>query len=613
MIEITDFLDIQHENNRFEKQIKRLVDVKHYKIERFQKVVDKAIENINSGIKSFVIYGAPQSGKTEMMILLTAKLLDNGNKIIIVLLNDNVELLTQNLNRFSDSGLNPTPKDVTEVIDPIVHIGDQEWVIFCKKDSSDLQKLIEKLGDKPSKIIIDDEGDYATPNSKINKDDQTKINQLVETLLSSDGVYIGVTATPARLDLNNTFHNVSTHWICFEPHEKHTGQDVFFPITTKAQYNLELLPDEYDDPKYLREALLRFFVNVAILNLRNKNEQNYSMLVHTSGFKADHTEDYKQIIDTLNILGNRSPEQDFNGHLDLLHEIAMKKSQSEDEAKKIIMYILENVRRNKVVIMNSNSERKKFGIQATNPIALFTIAIGGNIVSRGMTFENLLSMFFTRDVKHKIQQDTYIQRARMFGSRGDYLKHFELTIPGKLYLDWHTCFIYHRLSLQSAIDGNTPVWFSDKRVQPVAGTSIDKTTVAMHSGEMGFAIFNYSNGVEEILNGSQTSFEVLDNLRTFLGDACIPKHLVDFIQTFSHDGTNSLAIHSSMNITNYKDADQENIIRKRGFIGDSEMEQQNFPHAIHHIKIFFNSENKRARVYYRCVTNIKFLKRVISQ
>jgi hypothetical protein len=54
---------------------------------------------------------------------------------------------------------------------------------------------------------------------------------------------------------------------------------------------------------------------------------------------------------------------------------------------------------------------------ATDPTAPFTIVIGGNIVSRGVTFNNLLSMFFTRDVKHKLQQDTYIQRARMFGSK----------------------------------------------------------------------------------------------------------------------------------------------------------------------------------------------------
>jgi hypothetical protein len=35
----------------------------------------------------------------------------------------------------------------------------------------------------------------------------TKINELIGHLLKPNGKYIGVTATPARLDLNNTFDN----------------------------------------------------------------------------------------------------------------------------------------------------------------------------------------------------------------------------------------------------------------------------------------------------------------------------------------------------------------------------------------------------------------------
>lgn len=407
MFNITDYLNKCDSDSRYKRQLDRL-SAKDINIERFKKVTAKTIENIDNGIKSFVIYGDPQSGKTEMMIVLTAKLLDCDYKIVIILLNDNVELLKQNSRRFSESGLDPTPKIFTEVIDPNINIGNQEWVIFCKKNSKDLQKLIEKTGKVGAKIIIDDEGDYATPNTKINREEQTKINQLVEELLG-DGVYIGVTATPARLDLNNTFNNASTHWIYFEPHEKYTGQDIFFPINSNLQYNLKTLPSEYDCPKYLKEALLSFFINAAYLNKQTK--KNYCMLVHTSGKRVDHSDDYKQIIDILNILGNRT-HKDFPQYVEDIFNIAQSRFKSEEEAKELVKYILDNIRRNKVVVMNSDSDTKNFDFtEATNPVALFTIAIGGNIVSRGVTFENLLSMFFTRDVKHKIQQDTYIQRA----------------------------------------------------------------------------------------------------------------------------------------------------------------------------------------------------------
>ena len=65
--------------------------------------VESACDTLASGTRSFVIYGEPQSGKTEMMICLTAKLLDEGHRIVIHLLNDSVQLLQQNLERFQRS------------------------------------------------------------------------------------------------------------------------------------------------------------------------------------------------------------------------------------------------------------------------------------------------------------------------------------------------------------------------------------------------------------------------------------------------------------------------------------------------------------------------------
>src|SRR5262249_19872254 len=141
---------------------------------------------------------------------------------------------------------------------------------------------------------------------------------------------------------------------------------------------------------------------------------------------------------------------------------------------------------------------------ATNPATLFTVIVGGNIVSRGVTFDNLLSMFFTRDVKHKIQQDTYIQRARMFGRRLYDLKYFELTIPESLYLDWHRCFIFHTLALGSRRSGNgSPVWLEDARIAAVASSSVDRARVDMDSGEMSFHPFQYSADVEQIVSAGK--------------------------------------------------------------------------------------------------------------
>ena len=284
-------------NNRYERRLAKLVSDK-LEVDRIKSVVESAVANIQKGQESFVIYGEPQSGKTEMMIALTAKLLDIGSKLVIVLLNDSVQLLAQNLERFQRSGLSPSPKKFSEILPSEVTIGEHQWVIFCKKNSKDLQKLLDKIGGHPNRVIIDDEADYATPNSKINNQEKSKINEHTEKLIGTRGIYIGVTATPARLDLNRTHKNQNEHWIDFPPHSNYAGQDVFFPVSVEnLPYRLTFLPDAGDDPIHLREAVFSFMVNVAHLSARvNDAEKNYSMLIHTSSKKADHSVDYKQIV-----------------------------------------------------------------------------------------------------------------------------------------------------------------------------------------------------------------------------------------------------------------------------------------------------------------------------
>jgi len=189
-----------------------------------QSTVEQTISNLKQKeSRSFVIFGEPQSGKTEMMIALNAKLLDEGYRIIINLLTDSVDLLDQSLNRFRASGLNPSPKNFGDLPHDPKRLRGREWVVFCKKNARDLEKLIELMRLESGLIVIDDEADYASPDSNVNRPehDKTKINKLISTLIGNDGIYIGVTATPARLNLNNTFQNESEHWVDFAPHIKY--------------------------------------------------------------------------------------------------------------------------------------------------------------------------------------------------------------------------------------------------------------------------------------------------------------------------------------------------------------------------------------------------------
>lgn len=599
-------------NNRYERRLAKLVS-EGLQVDLIKAVVEHAVANLSSSQQSFVIYGEPQSGKTEMMIALTAKLLDIGSKLVILLLNDSVQLLGQNLERFQRSGLAPAPKKFSEVIPPEITIGDHQWVIFCKKNSKDLQKLLEKLDGHSSRVVIDDEADYATPNSKINKKEKTKINALTEKLIGTKGTYIGVTATPARLDLNRTHKNQNEHWIDFPPHSSYTGQEVFFPVSTEnLSYRLTFVPDGGDVPKYLREAFFGFMVNVAYLNKSvNEPEQNYSMLIHTSSKKADHSVDYKQVVKIFEALKNDKNTK-HEAYFKRIWEIANDRYPG--HADELTKYAIDNRDRNNIVVMNSDKEKNAADNRtATDPTAPFTVVIGGNIVSRGVTFKNLLSMFFTRDVKHKLQQDTYIQRARMFGSRGSYLKYFELTIPKDLYLDWQTCFIFHRLSLESRKQNKqSPVWLDGERITAVASASIDKTNVLVDKGEMSFALFSFNEQeIEEIISQNIKPIHKIKALAELLGKDCLPGYLIDFIEKFCPLGDGSIAVHPPNSIAGYSDKagemDRATITRTKGFIGNPQMEISKYPDAIHHINIFFN-DSGRARIFYKYNGNVRFLK-----
>jgi hypothetical protein len=247
---------------------------------------------------------------------------------------------------------------------------------------------------------------------------------------------------------------------------------------------------------------------------------------------------------------------------------------------------------------------------ATSPATPFTVVIGGNIVSRGVTFENLLSMFFTRNSKGKLQQDTYIQRARMFGNRGLYLPYFELAIPESLYADWHRCFVFHKLAIAAIEAGDgSPVWLADSRISVASSASIDKARVQFDRGEMSFGMFDYDAKLEKMLEKGEDPLQVLSELQKRIGKAALPDYLLSYVARVLPKGKASIAIHPSGSIAGRKDdsIDQVKIERTKGFMGASELQKSKFPDAIHHFKIFFNAKN-RARVFYKFEGSLQFIK-----
>ena len=619
IVNIQDILQKLKEQDRFEERMRTLESQSgSFYTKNIRDVISKSVENIQNQIKSFVIFGEPQSGKTEMMIALTCKLLDLRYRFVVVLVNDNVELLNQNLGRFVGAQLNPTPLEFTEIIDTDIDIDNGQWVIFCKKNSKNLHKLLSRLKKYPNKVIVDDEADYASPNSKINKNERNAINSLITDLLGNDGLYIGVTATPARIDLNNAFNNDNTKWIYFEPHPEYTGQKKFFPPdindTGKLPYTLKILPDTGDTASILEDAVIRFLVNVSYLNsFKNQTEINYSMLVHTSGKTADHRIDYhiiQKIIGNLKI--QNLDDKKFNRNVEKITKfIANKFPGCENE---IISYLLKKIGASKIVVMNCDTDRNVVDNSlGTNPKTPFTFAIGGNVVSRGVTFNNLLSMFFTRDSKHKIQQDTYIQRARMFGNRNKYLEYFELAIPEELFSKWHQCFVFHALSLQAIVNNQKPpIWFEDSRISAVAKSSIDKLNVDLNTGEMVTAITDKVSQLEDIVNSKDSALIKLERINTEVSEEVAPKYLIEFIKNNLPYGNDSIAWYHEVRDVKKDSKDQDYysmLHRKKGVFGGAEikkMKEEN--NKASHFFIVVKNDIGFARLVYKNESRIRTIK-----
>lgn len=164
--------------------------------------------------------------------------------------------------------------------------------------------------------------------------------------------------------------------------------------------------------------------------------------------------------------------------------------------------------------------------------------------------------------------------------------------------------MFHRLSLSSIKSGKgAPVWLEDRRVSAVASSSINRTTVDMNSGEMGFSIFEYNEIYERIFKNEKLSnFEKLVSLSESIGDNSLPIYLLSFIKTFMPYGDKSIGLHGVRTTEKYAEA----LDRLKGVFG-GKGDYDKFPEASHHLLIYKNNVGK-ARIIYAYRGSIKTLK-----
>lgn len=451
-------------------------------------VIDKSSTKVVShladpGIKGLrkkgLVVGYVQSGKTANYASVIAKAADAGYRLFIILAGmhnglrqqtqlrlerDVVEayaepwvLLTLPNRDFGAVAQGPGLLSATELRNLAV----------IKKNVTRLRKVRDWLNAIPLAVrngcpalIIDDEVDQATPNTKAAREEITAINRLIREILQAlpTGGYIGYTATPFAtvfLDPTDSEELYPSDFILdlprptgyfgaaelfgrSDPDEDGSMDDGYDMIRTIPGSEASSLQppsakerESFDPPapETLTTAIRWFVLATAARWARGQSDRHSSMLVHTSQYVALHAAMADRVNEELAAIRS-TPDENLHRELRDLwdheyprvpaHEFNLA-SVSFDSVEEHVDGVLAAVR---VVIDNGSSDDRvdysatemgPDGVERTVPQTI--IAVGGNTLSRGLTLEGLSVSYFCRSAA---TYDTLLQMGRWFGFRPGY-------------------------------------------------------------------------------------------------------------------------------------------------------------------------------------------------
>lgn len=353
----------------------------------------------------------------------------------------------------------------------------QKLIVVAKKETNNLRRLIDALEhtypdlSNRKLLIVDDEADYAsigfTVNVPMKSVELTKIasqiNALRNKVAASD--YLQVTATPYSLYLQPDDIDMNTHSVVFKPikpaftvtlpsYPGYVGGDFYFnerndenslasfvyvPITEeelnvlrKEDRRVFKLEDSLTSQKIymLRNAIIQFIVGACIRRIQQrdhgKREKKYSFVVHTERQKDAHAWQervVKAIRESLIKSVNTNPKLlkrlITNAYQNLSKSVALLGAGAPD-VNEVIDEVVQSLKGDCLIIVVVNSDQEaaqllddKGQLKLTTPMNIY---IGGQILDRGITIDNLIGFYYGRRPK-RYQQDTVLQHSRMFGNR----------------------------------------------------------------------------------------------------------------------------------------------------------------------------------------------------
>ena len=255
-------------------------------------------------------------------------------------------------------------------------------------------------------FIIDDEADAASLNTLVNKNGQSSINKYLDSIKNgaSSSLYLQVTGTPQALLLQTMasgWHPYFTYY--FQPGDTYLGGDFFFP---EEKPNFIQFLEELSDPT--RSVVIRHLVSSAQTIASGGKVCN--CLFHPSVRQAVHAKFEKEIKDVLKWCHDHEND-DFEKAVKEEYEQLSPTKKAKVPYDKLLETLKSFLYDDpvNVIVMNGKND-----VDSSEYESGCNFVIGGNTLSRGVTFPCLQTIYYTRTSK-KPQADTMWQHSRMFG------------------------------------------------------------------------------------------------------------------------------------------------------------------------------------------------------
>lgn len=332
---------------------------------------------------------------------------------------------------------------------------DHPYVFVIKKNKTALENLITWLkgqftGDQFNipMLVVDDESDYASVNTNYRTSGDTSptvINKLIRELLSlaTRSSYMAFTATPfANIFIDHTTYDDAKNDDLFPHHyifalsspSNYTGAEHYFALAPDSEHSSlvdvtdahEVFPPKHKStlqvdhlPESLTDALYAFVIASASRVARGDRGPK-SMLVNVSRFKKVQEQVYELVsqefarIKTAIEIHAQPPVRGNDAH-SVIRKLADSHATYfadsglpwEEVRDKLFAAVYETT----VELVNSSRDK------AADTRSRNFIAVGGDVLSRGLTLEGLTVSYFYRQVG---AADTLLQMARWFGYRPGY-------------------------------------------------------------------------------------------------------------------------------------------------------------------------------------------------